>query len=119
MLFIKRKESLLRVGIDNGKHNQGTIMDQYPVPLIAEMLARLSKVKYISQISICDTYSLIKVHDKDVWKSAIHTHYGLFESLVMPFELINVFAIFQQYVNNTLCPYLEVFCMAYLDQVVI
>jgi hypothetical protein len=37
----------------------------------------------------------------------------------MPFEFTNAPAIFQQYVNKTLCPYLDVFCMTYLDDILI
>jgi hypothetical protein len=37
----------------------------------------------------------------------------------MPFGLTNVLAIFQQYVYKTLCPYLDVCCNAYLNDVLI
>jgi hypothetical protein len=52
-------------------------------------------VKYISKIDYHDAYSLIRVQEEDVWKIAICTHYGLFESLVMPFGITNAPAIFQ------------------------
>jgi hypothetical protein len=119
MLFFKKKEGLLRPCIDYEKLNQGTIKDQYPLPLITEMLAQLSKARYFSKIDICDTYSLIRIQDEDVWKTAIHTYYGLFKSLVMLFGLTTVPATFQQYVNITLYLYLDVFYTAYLDDVLI
>jgi len=37
----------------------------------------------------------------------------------MPFGLTNTPAIFQSLVNNTLCNYLDIFCMAYLDDILI
>jgi hypothetical protein len=59
------------------------------------MLAESSKAKYISKIDIHDPYNLSRIWDEDVWKTAIRTGYGLFESLVMPFELTIAPTIFQ------------------------
>jgi hypothetical protein len=75
--------------------------------------------KYISKIDIRDTYSPIRVQGEDVWKTAICTCYGLFESLVMPFGLTNAPTIFQQDVNKILHPHLNVSCITYLDDVLI
>ena len=53
------------------------------------------------------------------WKTAVRTRYGLFESLVMPFGLTNAPATFQAYINNALRPFLNRFCTAYLDDILI
>jgi hypothetical protein len=53
------------------------------------------------------------------WKIAFRTHYGLFESLVMPFGLTNTPTDFQHFINDMLCPYLDVFITAYLDDILI
>ncbi len=37
----------------------------------------------------------------------------------MPFGLANAPAAFQSYINTTLCPYLDVFVIAYLDDIVV
>jgi hypothetical protein len=51
---MKKKEGSLRACIDYWKLNQGTMKDQYPLPLITETLAQLFKVKYLSKIAISD-----------------------------------------------------------------
>ena len=51
--------------------------------------------------------------------TAFMTHYSLFEYLVMPFSLCNAPATFQAYVNKALQPYLDVFCTAYIDDILI
>ena len=51
--------------------------------------------------------------------TAFMTRYGLFEYLVMPFGLCNAPATFQAYVNKALQPYLDVFCTAYIDDILI
>jgi hypothetical protein len=50
---------------------------------------------------------------------AFRTHYGLFESLVMPFGLTNTPASFQEFINDTLRPFLNIFCIAFLDDILI
>jgi hypothetical protein len=70
-------------------------------------------------MDIGNAYGLIKVWDEDVWKTAICIYYSLFESLVMFFWLTNAPATLQQYVSKPLCPYLDVFCTEYLDDVLI
>jgi hypothetical protein len=47
------------------------------------------------------------------------TCYGLFESLVMPFGLTNVPTSFQYFINNILRPYLDIFIIAYLNDILI
>ena len=53
------------------------------------------------------------------WKTAFRTRYGLFESLVMPIGLTNAPAIFQKFINNILWPFLNQFCTAFLDNILI
>jgi hypothetical protein len=53
------------------------------------------------------------------WKTAFRTRYELFEYTFMPFGLTNTTAIFQHFINNTLREYLDVFCTAYLDDILI
>jgi hypothetical protein len=43
----------------------------------------------------------------------------LYEFLVMPFGLTGAFAIFQKFINNILREYLDVFCIAYLNDILI
>jgi hypothetical protein len=45
--------------------------------------------------------------------------YGLYEYLVMPFGLTNTLASFQRWMNEVLSDYLDIFCIAYLDDILI
>jgi hypothetical protein len=57
--------------------------------------------------------------EAEEWKTTFRTRYGLFESLVMPFGLTNTLAIFQDFINDVLAPYLNRFCTAYLHDTLI
>jgi hypothetical protein len=50
---------------------------------------------------------------------AFRTNYGLYEYLVMLFALTNAPASFQRWMNEVLRDYLDVFCIAYLDDILI
>jgi hypothetical protein len=51
--------------------------------------------------------------------TAFKTFFGLFEYQVMPMGLATAPSIFQRFINNILSPYLEIFCFAYLDDIII
>jgi hypothetical protein len=71
------------------------------------------------KLDICRVYNLIHMAKGEEWKTAFHTRYGLFESLVIPFSLTNTPATFQNYINNVLTLYLDHFCTTYLDNILI
>jgi len=48
-----------------------------------------------------------------------HTRYGSYKYKVLPFRLINRLAIYQRYINDVLFNYLNKFCTAYLDDILI
>ncbi len=47
------------------------------------------------------------------------TRYGAYKCKVLPFGLTNSLATYQHYMNNILFDYLDVFCTAYLDDILI
>ena len=47
------------------------------------------------------------------------TQFNLFEYLVLLFDLTNVSAFFQFYINRTLSEYLNIFCIMYLNDMLI
>jgi len=57
--------------------------------------------------------------EDEEWKMTFWTRYEHYEYIVMSFELKNVFAIFQQLINNTLREYLDNFVITYLNNILI
>ena len=51
--------------------------------------------------------------------TAFNTCYDQFEYLIMLFELCNASSNFQNYINETICEYLDIFCSVYLNDVLI
>jgi len=75
-------------------------------------------LKY-TKIDFRAAYNLLQVALGEEWKTEFWTHYGHFEYLVMPFGLTNAPATFESYINSTLREYLDDFCVAYLDDILI
>ena len=119
ILFVKKKDGSLRLCVDYRGINEGTIKNRYPLPLIKETLNQLSRARIYTTLDIRGAYNLVRMAEGDEWKTAFRTRYGLFESLVMPFGLTNAPATFQHFINDVLRPYLDQFCTAYLDDILI
>jgi hypothetical protein len=119
VLFIPRKSGELRLCVDYRGLNAITVKNRYPLPLISELLDRLSGSTVFSKIDLRNAYHRIRIREGDEWKTAFRTRYGHYEYLVMPFGLTNAPATFQAYINNTLRGLVDVFCIVYLDDILI
>lgn len=61
----------------------------------------------------------MRIWDGDKWKTAFYTRYGHFKYQVINFGLSNTPVSFQRYINKILAESLNIFVMAYLDDVLI
>jgi hypothetical protein len=119
VIFVKKPGGGLRFCVDYRGLNAVTIKNRYPLPLIRETLERLAKAKFYTKLDIIAAFNRLRIAKGDEWMTAFRTRYGLFEYLVMPFGLANAPSTFQHYVNDVLRPYLDVFCTAYIDDILI
>jgi hypothetical protein len=87
------------------RHNKKPV----PLPLIQETLLSISKARYYTKLDVRNAYNMIRIAERDEWKTPFRTRYGLFESLVMPFGSTNAPASFQEFINDTFQPFLDIF----------
>ena len=119
MMFISKKNRTLRSVINYRELNKITVKNQYSLLLITEVLDRLSSVKIFSKLNIKDIYHCIRIWADNEWKTVFQTQFNLFKYLILLFDLTNVSAFFQFYINRALSEYLNIFCIMYLDDVLI
>ena len=120
VLFVKKPHGRgLRLVVDYCTLNRLTVKNRCPLPLISEILDRLRKAKRFTKIDLRAAYNLIRIALGQEWKTAFRTRYWHFQYLVMPFGLTNAPATFQSYINAALREYLDEFCTAYLDDILI
>lgn len=59
------------------------------------------------------------IKEGDEWKTAFRTRYRHFEYTVMPFGLTNAPATFQNYIHSALHDVLDIFVVAYLNDIAV
>lgn len=119
ILFVPKKDGTMRLCVDYRGLNKITIKNRYPLPLISELIDRMIGARYFTKLDLRDAYHRIRIRKEDRWKTAFKTRYGQFEYTVMPFGLTNAPATFQAYINRALAGLVDVFCVVYLDDILI
>ena len=118
--FIKKKDGRLRPVQDYRRLNEWTIRNQYPLPLISELISRVQGASLFSKFDIHWGYNNVCIKEGDEWKAAFITNQGLFKPRVMFFGLTNSPATFQSMMNAIFVEELrENWLMIYMDDMLI
>ena len=119
VLFVKKPNGGLRFCIDYRRLNALTRKDRYPLPLIDETLARISRAKIYTKLDIRQAFHRIRIDFDSEELTTFRTRYKAYKCKVLLFGLINGPATYQRYINDVLFDYLDKFCTAYLDDILI
>ena len=119
ILFVPKADGSMRLCVDYRGLNKITIKNRHPLPLISELLDRLSRAAIFTKLDLRDAYHRLRIRKGDEWKTAFKTRYGHFEYLVMPFGLANAPASFQAYIHKALGNLVDTICIVYLDDILI
>jgi len=119
VLLAKNSNGGLRLCIDHRDINSKTIKNQYPLPLIKEMLNLSGKAKVYTKLDVRGAYNLLRVKEGDEHKLDLCMRYGLYEPTAMQFGTTNAPADFQGYINSAIREALDDFASAYLDDILI
>jgi hypothetical protein len=102
VFFVPKKDMRKRMVQDYRYLNSWTVRNNYPLPLINELVDKVAGAKYFSKFDLRWGYNNIRIREGDEWKAAFSTHRGAFEPLVMYFGLMNSPATFQTMMNSIL-----------------
>ncbi len=97
--FVRKKDRKMRPVQDYQKINTITVQNQYPLPLIADLICNLSNAHIYTKLDVRWGYNNIRIHEGDKSKAAFKTRYRLFEPTVMYFGLTNSPVTFQTMMN--------------------
>jgi len=118
-MFVNKEDGKLRLCANYRAFDKVTRKDRHPLPLISEALDRLGEAKYFTKLDIKHADHTIRIREGDEWKTTFSTKLGTYKYLVMPFGLCNAPAAFQLWINEVLMEHSDMYCIAYLDDVLI
>ena len=119
ILFVFKKDEKLRLCVDYRKLNEIIIKNRYSLLNINKLQNKLSRIIYFIKFNLKGTYNLIRMKTRKEWKTIFRTRYEHYEYTIMSFELINVSTICQKMINDVLREHLNMFVIAYFDDILI
>ena len=102
VFFVGKKDGKKRMVQDYRYLNEWTIKNNYPLPLISDVLENIGTKKMFTKMDLRWGYNNVRIKEGDEWKAAFTTPEGLFEPTVMFFRLTNSPATFQAMMNKLL-----------------
>ena len=102
VFFVGKKDGKKRMVQDYYYLNEWTIKNNYPLPLILDVLENIGTKKVFTKMDLRWGYNNVRIKEGDEWKAVFTTLEGSFEPTVMFFGLINSPAIFQAMMNELL-----------------
>jgi len=82
--------------------NEWTIKNNYPLPLISDVLENIGMKKLFTKMDLRWGYNNVRIKEGDEWKAVFMMPEGSFEPTVMFFGLTNSLATFQAMMNELL-----------------
>lgn len=108
-----------RLVVDYRKLNAKTIPDEFPIPRQSEIIQALSGSQVLSSFDALAGFTQLEIAETDREKTAFRCHLGLWQFKRMPFGLRNGPSIFQRIMQGALAPYLWLFTLVYIDDIVV
>ena len=94
VFFVLKKNDKKRIIQDYQYLNSWTIKNNYPLPLISDLIDSIGKKKVFMKMDLQWEYNNVRIKEGDEWKAVFSMHEGLFEPMVMFFGLTNSLATF-------------------------
>ena len=102
VFFVGKKDGKKRIVQDYRYLNEWTIKNNYPLPLILDILENIGTKKLFIKMDLRWGYNNVRIKEGDEWKAAFTMPEGSFEPTVMFFGLTNSPATFQAIMNELL-----------------
>ncbi|KAL0149928.1 hypothetical protein M9458_054760, partial [Cirrhinus mrigala] len=117
--FVKKKDGSLRPCIDFRGLNDITVKYCYPLPLVPSALEQLRLARYFTKLDLRNAYNLIRIREREEWKTAFSTTTRHYEYRVMPFGLVNSPSVFQFFMNDVFRDMLGRWVIIYMDDILV
>ena len=120
MFFAGKKDRKKRIVQDYRYLNEWMVKNNYPLPLISDVLENIGTKKVFMKMDLRWGYNNVRIKEGDEWKAVFTMSEGLFEPMVMFFGLTNLPATFQAMMNKLLRDLINIGKVAaFIDNVII
>jgi len=102
VFFVGKKDGSKRMVMNYRNLNDQTIKNNYPLPLITELINNMGSKKVFTKMDLRWGFNNVRIKKGDEWKGAFTTHIRSFEPTVMFFGMTNSPATFQAMINEIL-----------------
>ena len=98
---------------------ENPISDEFLLPKQEDILEALKGSQWLSTLDALAEFTQVEVEPKEREKLAFWMHQGLWQFVRMPFGYYNGPSIFQHIMQNGLAPFLWIFTLVYIDDIII
>ena len=120
VFFVGKKDRKKRIVQDYRYLNEWTIKNNYPLPLISDVLENIGMKKMFIKMDLRWGYNNVRIKERDKWKVVFTTLEGSFEPIVMFFGLTNSPTMFQAIINKLLRDLINTGkVVAFIDDVIV
>jgi len=102
VFFVGKKDRSKWMVIDYYNLNNQTVKNNYPLPLITELIDNMGSKKVFTKMDLRWGFNNVRIKEEDKWKGVFTTHIESFEPTVMFFGMTNLPATFQVIMNEIL-----------------
>ena len=102
VFFVEKEDGKKRIVQDYQYLNKWTVKNNYPLPLISDIVENIGTKKVFTKLDLRWGYNNVRIKEGDEWKAAFITLEESFEPTVMFFNLTNSPATFQAIMNEIL-----------------
>jgi len=117
---VDKKDRKKRMVMDYCSLNEQTIKNNYPLPLITDLINNMGSKKVFTKMDLQWGFNNVRIKERDEWKRAFTTHIRSFEPTIMFFGMTNSPAMFQAMINEILRDMInEEKVVAFVDNVLV
>jgi hypothetical protein len=119
IIFVHKKDGTKRMCMDYRSLNEVTIKNKYPLLGIDDLFDQLKGACVFLKIDLMSGYHQLNIRASYIPKTAFITRYGLYEYMVMSFELTIAPAYFMYLMNKVFLESLDKFVVVFIDDILI